>query len=235
MIDFHCHILYGIDDGSKSLEMSLEMIRQEAEQGVTDIVLTPHFYANHVKADAFLEKREKRYQALKEEVKQLYGDKIKLHLGAEVYYFGGIGKADIVPKLTIDGSDYLLLEMPFCQWTKDMLNDIKLLLEKQKKKLIFAHIERYIEFQKDKSIFEQVINLPVILQMNAGAFLKLMKRGKCIKLMKEDYDFLLGSDAHNLETRVPNLKDGRAVIEKKLGQQRLLLIDELGERILKNE
>lgn len=59
MIDFHSHILPGVDDGSKNVEMSLEMLRASAAQGVTDICLTPHFYAERNTPEKFLEKRRR--------------------------------------------------------------------------------------------------------------------------------------------------------------------------------
>jgi protein-tyrosine phosphatase len=57
MIDFHTHILPGIDDGSKNIEMTMEMLEEEARQGVTEICATPHFYAHRMSFDSFLEKR----------------------------------------------------------------------------------------------------------------------------------------------------------------------------------
>lgn len=242
MIDFHCHILQGIDDGSHDTEESLALIQEENKQGIQTIILTPHFYAHRDRVDHFLTKREERYLALQSAMKEHHMETTTFYLGAEVYYFGGIGKAEMVEKLCIQGTDLLLLEMPFCQWTREMLDDIRGLIRTQKVTVILAHIERYFSFQKDKGIMNQILDLPVILQMNAGSFLagsKFMdfegkkKRRKCLELLDEpDYHILLGSDAHNMHARKPNLAAGRAVIAEKIGTDRLLEIDSLGERIL---
>ncbi len=72
--------------------------------------------------------------------------------GAEVYYFAGMGKAEMVPELCIEGTNILLLEMPFAQWDKGVVEDVKFLVQKRKLTLIIAHIERYYPFQKTKNI-----------------------------------------------------------------------------------
>ena len=66
VIDFHSHILPGIDDGARNLETSLAMLRQVSSQGVDYMIATPHFYASHDRVDAFLNRREDAYNSLKE-------------------------------------------------------------------------------------------------------------------------------------------------------------------------
>lgn len=65
MIDFHSHVLPGIDDGSDCVEESLEMLHTAKNQGVSTMLATPHFYAQDVSVDHFLEKRKKAYDTLK--------------------------------------------------------------------------------------------------------------------------------------------------------------------------
>ena len=87
MIDFHNHVLPNVDDGSKSLDMSLSMLRYAAEQGITDVVNTVHFQHPKVETDDISIKRIQR------EVEQLQteldknGIEIHLHSGAEVFFF----------------------------------------------------------------------------------------------------------------------------------------------------
>ena len=59
MTDFHSHVLPCLDDGSVSVEQSIEMLRAEAEQGITHVIATPHFYAGRTTPERFLEKRER--------------------------------------------------------------------------------------------------------------------------------------------------------------------------------
>lgn len=233
MIDFHTHILPGIDDGSHNLDESIALVKRENIQQVTDIVFTPHFYADKVSFQNFLERREKSCHKL---ISALSNQNIifpQIHVGAEVFYFGSIGKAEALPQLCIKNTNVLLLEMPFCQWTEDMLQNIKQIIYKQKLQIMLAHVERYLPFQKDKKVMEAVFDMPVILQLNAGSLMKWQKRHKCMNLLKRDLDIVLGSDCHNLENRVPNIAEGRAVIANTLGTQYLDYIDALGERCLR--
>lgn len=232
LIDFHSHILPGIDDGSRSAAQSLDMMKLELDQGIGRIVATPHFYADKISVDKFLSRRQQAYEKVMAAIDEQGRKAPVFYLGAEVYYFGGIGKAEMLPKLCMGDTDTILLEMPFCQWTKDMLENVEQILDKQKLHIILAHIERYYDYQKKKDIWNAIFDLPITAQINAGSFLNWKKRGRCMKFLKEDWDVLLGSDCHNTETRVPNLAQGREVIAKKLGQARLDEIDELGERIL---
>ena len=239
MIDVHCHILPGIDDGSRNTEESKALISEEMNQGINTIIFTPHFYAQRDSVGHFLEKRANSFSHLQSAVQF---DKIGLkpHLGAEVYYFGGIGKAEMVPELCVTGTDILLLEMPFGQWTKAVYEDVEQLVKKRKLTVILAHVERYFQFQKDSSVMEQVLALPLIVQLNAGSllggvkftdFAGRKKKKQCLSLLSEDRDILLGTDAHNMVSRKPNMEAGRAAVREALGAERLDRIDALGSRL----
>ena len=86
VIDFHSHILPGVDDGSKNLEQSLAMLQMEAAQGIKRVVATPHFYAQHDKPEKFLRKREEAQRQLRQLISENPGLP-ELSIGAEVYYF----------------------------------------------------------------------------------------------------------------------------------------------------
>lgn len=157
----------------------------------------------------------------------------QIQVGAEVYYFPGMGRADKLASLCIDGTDIILIEMPFDQWTQDILNEIRNVLTRQKLRVVLAHVERYPEFQRDRQIWDQVMRLPLTLQVNAGSFLKSRgKRKFCLNLLKDHENVILGSDCHNLRNRVPNLEEARKVIVRKLGQQRTELLDDTVMRLL---
>ena len=217
MVDFHSHILPKMDDGSTDTEMSLAMLRMEQEQGVTEVIFTPHFYAQEDSVSHFLKKRETSMKRLYESMEQTDVKSLTIHVGAEVYYFKGIGSASMIPDLCIGDSNTVLLEMPFCQWDKAMYDDVAALIQKQKLKVVLAHIERYDKFQKDKSIWNSIMELPLHCQMNAGPFQDWKKRHHCMELLKQHDVVLLGSDAHNLTGRCPNLKKTCELLNAKLG------------------
>ena len=148
----------------------------EKEQGVDRIVFSPHFYARKDSVENFLDRREKSYQRLLFRMEEKGIEPPVFYKGAEVYYFAGMGKAEMVPELCIEGTNILLLEMPFAQWDKGVVEDVKFLVQKRKLTLIIAHIERYYPFQKDKKYWEAVFDLPVYTQINTESFLSWRTR-----------------------------------------------------------
>ncbi len=227
MIDFHTHILPAVDDGSRNLEQTKELLHQAYEQGVRHILATPHFYADRDSAGHFLKKREESFNEVKGLQKK--EDWIpEIRTAAEVYYFPGIGKADVLPKLCMEGSRLILLELPFAQWTSGMYRDVEHIIDRQKLTVMLAHVERYYEFQKDKRVWRDMFELPLYAQINAGSFLRHSKRSFALKFIKAGHQVLLGSDCHNPEVRPSNLKAGRDVISKKLGDNVLEEIDTRG-------
>lgn len=232
MIDFHSHILPNIDDGSTSLEESLLMLQKEAKDGVTDVVVTPHYYADRYSLDRFTRRRDKSFEALKDHLTEEYPS---IHIGAEVFYFPSMGEASMLSRLCIDDTQTLLLELPFVQWTSKMIKDVDKIVRNQQLNVILAHIERYYEIQKDKKVYYEMLELPVVGQINAGPFLKRSKRKLVLDLLDDGWASVIGSDCHNMDKRPPNLLEGRKIVERKLGVQILERIDSIGAQILKLE
>ena len=228
LIDFHAHLLPAIDDGSQSVAESLDMLDALRSQNVHSVVATPHFYANKISLADFLHQRDEAYELLRSQRPQLAP---KVLLGAEVTYFRGIGKAEGLEKLCIAGTNALLLEMPFAQWGKNELNAPHRILNRGLIPII-SHIERYYPFQRDLSVFNEVISQPVYLQVNAEALLTRKTRKFVFKLIENGYKILLGTDCHNMKRRKPNLEAGRQVIMRAYGKEYLDAMDALGEALL---
>lgn len=228
IIDFHSHILPGIDDGSSSMEMSEEMLKECAAQSVEVVAATPHFYGESMALNDFLKKRDEAYKRLAERAKNR---EICLIPGAETAFFPGIGSAAGIERLTLADTPLLLLEMPFRPWNGEDLREVERLAERGIRPII-AHIERFYHFQKDEKILMELFALPVLIQVNAEALLNWRTRRPGLKLFSEGKAHLLGSDCHNLRSRPPNLEAGRKVIEKKLGEEFVKRMDRLGEKLL---
>ena len=163
----------------------------------------------------------------------------RILVGAEVYYFPGIGKAEAIPKLCIEGTKTLLLEMPFEQWKEENLRDVRALITKMGLTIVLAHIERYVEFQRDRGIWDRILELPLYTQINTGSFLrrdgiffKDKKKKFCRDWLRDHPDTLLGSDCHNMEDRRPNLAAGREEIAKTFGPEALERIDRITKKLL---
>lgn len=213
MFDVHCHMLPGIDDGSKNVEMSLEMINRSVEQGVEGIIFTPHFYADMNSPETFLKKRDRALQDLEANLGRL--PKVPLYTtGAEVHYFRGMSRAHDIESLCIGKSDYMLIEMPFRDWQPNMIDEIEEITQVLGVRVIIAHIERY--FDQDKKLVKRLLENPdLLIQCNAEFFIERPTYTKAVKMLKKGRIDLLGSDSHNLSSRRPNLEEAIEIIEKK--------------------
>lgn len=222
-------MLPGIDDGSKDVAMSLEMISRSVEQGVEGIIFTPHFYADMNSPETFLRKRDKALHELEDNLGSL--PKVPVYTtGAEVHYFRGMSRSKDIERLCIGKSDYMLIEMPFRNWQPNMIDEIEEISLVLGLRVIIAHIERY--FDQDKKLVNRLLENPnLLIQCNAEFFIEKSTYSKAIRLLKTRRIDLLGSDSHNLSSRRPNLAEAVEIIEKKDKKDALGHIIRAGRRI----
>lgn len=220
MVDFHSHILPEIDDGAQSVEESLEMLRMLKAQGVNTVCLTPHYLAMDESPDEFLARREESYQKLKSAIDESGEEFPKLLLGAEVFYYPGICRMEELSKLTLQGTDLLLLEMPSCKWNEFSLREIEELYNNTGIRIVIAHIERYLDFQH-KSTLERLFKGGVITQVNASFFISKRTRRKALKMFKLSHIGFIGTDCHNTKYRPPRMNEALQIIRdcKKIPEQ----------------
>lgn len=209
--DFHSHILPNVDDGSASVEESIAMLRREAEQGIRQVIVTPHFYPRHDSPERFLARR-KAAEAVLRDAMAKYDDLPQVICGAEVYYFSGISECEALPQLTIGKKKCILIEMPPIPWTKHMYSELEAIQAKWDLTPIIAHIDRYLGVLNTHGIPQRLEELPVLVQANASFFLRTGTRGRALRMLKQDQIHLLGSDCHNMTSRPPNLDKALQVI-----------------------
>lgn len=214
--DFHTHLLPCIDDGSGSLAESIAMLQTEAEQNISRIAATPHFYPQQHKVDHFLRNREDAYALLNEEMSR-HGHLPEIVLGAEVYYFSGISQSEIVPRMAITGTNCMLLEMPFTTWTNRMYQEMEDIYVNHRITPIIAHVDRYIRPFATHGIPDRLAELPVLVQANASFFLHSLTRPMALRMIQQEQIHLLGSDCHNMTSRKPNLGEAIQIIQKRFG------------------
>ena len=151
MIDFHNHILPNIDDGSKSEDISLDMLSFAEDQGITEVVNTVHF--QHPK----MENKSISYKIIKKKTESLQylldqnKINIKLHFGSEVFFSSNLVSIKSDPLATIGNGKYMLIEFPLIQVPevqKKYLFELKL----SGVTPIIAHPERYLTVQEDYSL-----------------------------------------------------------------------------------
>lgn len=200
MIDFHTHILPGMDDGSRGIEESLTMLQAEGDAGIERVVFTPHFYASQNSPKDFLRRRKESWSAL---LPHMYRGLPKVSFGAEVQYFEGICQAAEIASLRITGTPYLLLEMPFRRWEDRMLDDILELSIQPDTIVVLAHIERYFSaFSSDTLTYLR--DNGVKIQMNVSIFGERRQGNLAMSMLKAGKVHILGTDCHSMGHRRPN-------------------------------
>lgn len=228
MIDWHSHILPAVDDGSQSVEESIEMLDVLTEQGVSHVIATPHFLANQESVEAFLQRRRASYDALMQAVRKNHPTVL---CGAEVKYYFGISKMENLKDLTIEGTNILLLEMPMIKWTEYTVKELTELAGTRGLTVILAHVERYLSLQ-ERGTFEKLRENGLLMQTNASFYTGFFNRQKALRLLDAGIVQFIGSDCHNLTSRAPNLTPAYEFIEKKLGEHFLSQMNEFGHRAL---
>ena len=213
MIDWHSHILPGMDDGSKNVEESLCLMKMLAGQGVDTVVATPHFYANDESVDSFLERRTVSFETLQAHLSDSLPEVL---LGAEVSYYPGISRMADLRRLRIENTQLLLLEMPMSKWSEYTVNELMELSCFGETKIVLAHVERYLSYQSSEAL-ERLVDSSLLMQANATFFTQLSSRRKALRLLSDGIIRFLGSDTHNTKTRPPLIGKAVEVIQRKFG------------------
>ncbi|HEM5083785.1 TPA: tyrosine protein phosphatase [Streptococcus suis] len=225
MIDIHSHIIFGVDDGPKTIEESLSLIGEAYRQGVRYIVATSH------RRKGMFETPEKvimtNFLQLKAAVAEVYPE-IRLCYGAELYY-----SKDILSKLekrkvpTLNGSRYILLEFSMnTPWKEiqEAVNEVTLLGLTP----VLAHIERYDALAFHAERVEELIDKGCYTQVNSNHVLKptlIGDRAKEFKkrtryFLEQDLVHCVASDMHNTGARAPFMKDAYQIIKEEYGDDR---------------
>ncbi len=212
------------------------MLIASAEQGIDLMCATPHFYADSQRIESFLRHRREAYEKVKPIADELG---IDIALGAEVAFFSGMAGADDLEKLCFEGTNTMLLEMPFRKWTEKDLTEVDRLLRRGIRP-VMAHLERFFDYQDRKYLFsrktivDDVFDLPVYVQLNAECLLD-RHGSKWLKMFGDGRAQLLGSDCHSTGHRRQNLGEGRALIEAAYGQSALDEMDALARKLVRKK
>lgn len=225
MVDLHSHVLPKMDDGSASPEESAAMLRLSKTHGITLQVATPHFYAHRDNPEHFLARRAESHANIPYDPDTMP----QLLLGAEVAYFGGMSNCDALVPLQIGNSGLILVEMPFASWNKRIVDDV-LDLQQLGLRPVLAHVDRYTGKDQFFAYREALEEQGALFQCNADAFFPMFS--KFTKLLKKGQIHFLGSDAHNLSSRAPQLDKAAKILTKKIGAQVLADMETFAHAIL---
>lgn len=210
MIDIHMHLIPGVDDGAENMEMSLVMMVRAKEQGITQIIATPH-------SEVFRYSKEGGkiiFKRLVDKVSIVCPD-MKLYLGCEVYCESGI-MAEVLEALdsgrypTMNGTKYVLME--FSQWVypENTVSCVEALVTAGYKPII-AHMERYKYLQDNMELVDRFRDLGALIQLNAYSLFDEMDnsiKNWARRLVQERKVDFLGTDAHRTYHRPPSAERG---------------------------
>lgn len=235
MKDIHNHLLYGIDDGSKSLDESLKLLKDMEECGVKEVVLTPHYIVDS-KYQADPETKNKLLNELKNELVKKNID-IKLYLGNEIYLDDNLLKYLKDKKIdSINNSKYLLIEFSMSIFPKHALNVFSELIYNGYK-IILAHPERYNYLYKDMSLLNELKEMGVLFQSNYGSLFGMYgvyPKKMIKKLLKKDYiDFIAGDIHHSVSLDLNKLKKK---LKRYISEERIEdLLNNNFDKVIKDE
>ena len=223
MIDFHSHILPGIDDGSKDATDSVEMLVSLFETGFDEVILSPHYYPDSQSIEAFSFDRAASFEKLKEQIAKSETDKIPdLKIGCEVYLDPMLfsHNENKFYELTLEKQGKIMLvEMEYTNelsaFTIDALNK---LIYNIGITPVLAHIDRY-PFMYDERTLTKLLDIGCCAQINVVSLNFPLKRHRLLKFLRKGYICAIGSDIHNISS-IPEIKSG---VEKLKGRDRYIL------------
>lgn len=187
IVDFHAHILPGLDHGSRSSRVTSEQLELAKQSGVNKIVATSHFYPHSENPEKFLARRKSSYEKL---LSILNEDSPEVLLGAEVLICDNIEEMPHLDELCLEGTKILLLELPFTEIAKSHVSSVKSLV-KQGYHVVLAHADRY-----SKDDIERFIKVGAKLQLNADSLDKFFLKKHMISWIDRGVVVAIGSDIH---------------------------------------
>lgn len=197
-IDVHSHLIPGIDDGSKSIEESIELLREFQSLGYKKVITTPHVMSDYYKntPEIILE----GLSALKDAILKEEGLSIEVEAAAEYNLDADFENIIDEGNILTFGEDYVLFELPFFQ-EPPMLNDIVWKLQTKGFVPVLAHVERYAFWFDDWEKIEELKDRGVLFQLNinslTGHYGPEVKKA-AEKLIDNNYVNFIGSDCHNM-------------------------------------
>ena len=206
-LDYHAHVLPGCDHGSDRLETSLRQLDMAAAAGIRTVCATPHFYPHKESVESFLRRRAECAQLLRAHLPE---QAPQICLGAEVLICDGMERLDGLHRLCREGTNELLLEMPFYAWPESTWDTLYLLCERSDIRVVIAHADRY-----PKECIEQLACEGIPLQLNAECVTKPFRRKRYFDWIENGYVKYLGSDIHMLGSGYKEWEKCRSLLENK--------------------
>lgn len=188
IIDFHAHILPRCDHGCSHCSVAQSQLLMMRAAGTGAVVATPHFYPSDVSVESFLDRRAGALAAMRHRLP--LEDLPAVYPAAEVLVCPGLHEMEGLEKLTVSGTNVILLEMPFTRWGEALIHTV-LGVRERGLTPVLAHIDRY-----ELDEVQKLLRHGVQAQVNAEVFGALKNPRPYVELMRAGKVVALGSDLH---------------------------------------
>lgn len=223
MVDIHSHILFDIDDGAKNIKESLTLCRDASENGFKAVVATPHF-SRYKNIDSFVRERDGKIIELRDRLAE-EGVTLSVAAGAELYLNDRIFAADDLDALTINGSRYMLCELPLGpfdisrapMWLDELIARDYI--------PILAHPERYLEFYRNMPVIDEILDRGVLFQVNIDSLLGTngdIAQMMAIDMVERKIARFIGTDAHDPLYRNNRLREKIAAMPEEITDEMII-------------
>ncbi|SEC59686.1 tyrosine-protein phosphatase [Terriglobus roseus] len=220
MVDIHQHLLFGIDDGSKSLEQSVAMVQMAMDDGFTHVVATPHANDRYPYDRA---RNERLLQQIRETLPPNVAAAMTLGLGCDFHLnFENTEDARLHNRrYTINEKEYLLIELPDIG-ISNRIDEILYNLRVEGMTPILTHPERNVTLQRTPGKLQEWVSNGLLLQVTAGSVVGDFgptAEALAWSLLKKNSVHFLATDAHDLERRTPTMSAARRLVSERLGEE----------------
>lgn len=231
LCDIHCHILPGVDDGSKTMEETMQVLQEAVSQGIHHMIVTPHFYPGQYTVPGS-EIRRLLYSVQRRCLRRRLD--IQLYPGQECYYYSGLTEQlNSGNVLTLADSKYVLVEFePDCIFSY-MIGGLRR-LRNDGYIPILAHFERYSCLYKEENLM-RVKQEGTLLQMNFDTLMlrsTLFRRYPWKAMVQQGMVDYLGSDCHGMHFRPLHVRSANDWIDTHVDQEVKRQMQENIRRIL---
>lgn len=234
MVDLHCHILPGLDDGARDIGETIEMLKMEAADGINRIAATPHFHSDRISLPEFLDRRSEAMDFVGRKLASMNMN-VQLIPAAEVRLSPDIINLSGKRELCYRDTNYMLLELPmefYAEWIPDVLYTLKLdgIIP------VIAHVERYPYIVRKPQLLYKLLCSGAVAQFNAADVLTFgSTRNTILRFIRCGMCHVISSDAHSVKRRPPEIGRAMEILRKKCGSDFLQYLNQNSESIIANE
>ncbi len=234
-VDFHSHFLPGIDDGASTPAQSVAILKYMKGNGIERVCATSHFAKHGEHVASFLERRSRAVRVLNDYIDSNGIDRQTLPaitLGAEVHLYRNLSEREGLRELCYEGSDHILLELPFRKFEGWELEEVYNIMYQLKVTPVMAHINRYTQYYSKSEYADMFYNGDFVLQINCESANAFSGSSLIKKVLNSGYDVVFGCDIHSPDKTSESGLEKTAKILSKQSKDKQLELESIERSVL---